>query len=349
MTIQLLIKHWIPHLNQILYSLSYYCYQNNQKHQVIYSNEAPYEGAILIVNNIYCLLDFSDSPKTIDFEAKYDYYFKRSLSKTNINSKILPLNFQTNFSFRPLSQIIKMDNRILKNATSKTEIVRALDYFNLVTKDSHSSKNINRFPKKINDNDGRIIFLTRLWNPNKTDNTEEKERRIKQNEYRINACRTISKNFKNSITGLYPDEYSSIIAKDILIDLSTTTKKNYLSELKKADIGIADDGLFDTPGWKIGEYIMSNKAIITTPINVHIHDFKEDINYLKTRDRNDYESLPALIDNLITDRKYMVMKKNNKKWYNQYLEPEAFIKNIFSQIKELSYEDDNIQNIKNLM
>lgn len=332
MILKILIKHWTAHLNQLLYSSLSYCKLNKHKLQVDYSESAPYEGAIIYFNNTSYLLDYSDSSELLIQHKKFDIYYKRSLNIKDITKTTLPLNFQVNFSLNPFSLIKKIDKKILKNPISKTEIIRALDYFSLFVSDSHSSKNINKFSKEINDNNGRIIFLSRLWSPENTIDTLEKERRIKQNEFRINACKIIKENFKNSVVGIQESSYSQrIVNKNLLVDKKITKKSSYLSLLKNTDIGIADDGLFDNPGWKIGEYVMSNKAIITTPINVYIHNFKENTNYLKTTDRSSFNEIPDLIENLISNKNYLEMKKNNKHWYESHMQPNVYIDNIINK------------------
>lgn len=105
-------------------------------------------------------------------------------------------------------------------------------------------------------------------------------------------------------------------------------RKNYLSELQKSDICIADDGLKDTPGWKIGEYIIMKKAIISTPIRTVVEDFETGINYISTIDRNNYECLPDLVSDLLKNKKYMELKRNNEAWYNKYMRPDIYIENI---------------------
>ncbi|MDB0040619.1 hypothetical protein N9E81_00390 [Algibacter sp.] len=327
---EILIKHWTAHLNQLLYSALYFCKLNKYNLRINYSNLAPYEGGIIFFNDTSYLLDYSDSPKLLDNYKNFDFYYKRSLKPIDISNNVLPLNFQVNFSISTYSLIRKLNKKILKNPTSKTEIIRALDYFSFFVNDSHSSKNINKFLNPINDNNGKVIFLTRLWSPKNTDNILEKKRRIKQNEFRIKTCEMIKQNFKNALTGILEDTYSRKVAKSLLVDKKMTKKSNYLSLLKKSDIGIADDGLFDTPGWKIGEYILASKAIITTPINVFIDNFKENINYVKTNDRNSYYEIPDLIEALISNKKYMDLKRNNKIWYESYMEPANYISNILN-------------------
>ena len=189
---------------------------------------------------------------------------------------------------------------------------------------------IRRYPKKIIDFGGNVIFHTRLWNPNNHPDSEEKERRRLQNEFRINACRIIKKNFKNSSVGLFADDLSRELAPDILLDSRGYTKNKYLNTLGKYNIGVADDGLKDTPGWKIGEYLLFGKAIITTPLNIFLENFKENINYERLSSRSAYIELPEKIEYLLKERKYLEVGHNNLKWSDEYLHPKNYIKRILS-------------------
>jgi hypothetical protein len=69
----------------------------------------------------------------------------------------------------------------------------------------------------------------------------------------------------------------------------------------KYNIGIADDGLKDTPGWKIGEYLLYGKAIITTPLNISLDNFKESVNYELLSTRSSFLELPDKIESLLKD------------------------------------------------
>tara|TARA_B100000809_G_scaffold232326_1_gene248115 strand:+ start:1093 stop:2091 length:999 start_codon:yes stop_codon:yes gene_type:complete len=328
------ISRWTSHYNQFIYSLFFYCESKRISFKISYSSKIPNEGILLNFNNNLCFLDYSDSTIFIDKPEKYDFYFKRSLDFNSQINNIKPLNFQVNFSFKPLKLITKIPLEILKAKSSKFELVRALDYYSLFTNDSHQSKKIkNLWTNEINDNKGRIIFMTRLWDPARNNDSGEKERRVLQNNFRINACRIISKNFPNSITGIYPDYYAKEIAKDVLLDLKKTKKQTYISELKKSDICIADDGLKDTPGWKIGEYAMLNKAIISTPIKTIVEQFKSGKNYIKLEDRTDFKNLPDIINELIKSKLYLEIKENNKIWSNKYLKPDSYIENILKNCK----------------
>ena len=330
----LYIDKWTSHHNQLIYSLFYYSDKKKSKFKIVYQEGIPNNGMILSFNRHNIFLDYSDDFGLIDKPNKYDFYFKRSLAPKDYKGNVKPLNFQTNFSYKPAKILTKIPKKILLKNASKAEVCRALDFFSLATNDSHQSKNLKKlWSDEITDYNGRIIFMTRLWDPARNKNPEEKERRRLQNIFRINACRVISKHFPNSITGLYPDYYAKEVASDILLDQKQTTKNNYLKELRHSDICISDDGLKDSPGWKIGEYAMNNKAIISTPINTIVENFIVDKNYKSVSSRIDYQSLPDHINELLKNRTYLEFKENSKNWSNKYLKPDAYIQNIINHCK----------------
>lgn len=329
------IPCWTTHHNQLLYSFYIYSESKSLDFDIVLNTKIPINGAILLIKGKRVFFDYSDDKVLIDSPTHYDFYFKRSLDfeekKNNFN--VFPLNFHVNLSKSPLKLMSKMDLGTLKHKGSLVELIRAIDIFGWFTNDSHYSINIGNFKRRTN-SAGKVIFMTRLWDPARNDDPEEKERRRIQNDFRINACRIIKKEFPNSIVGVFPEDYSIQLAADILLDFESTKKKNYLELLAQADIAVADDGLKDTPGWKIGEYIMCGKAIITTPINVMIEDFHENINFLSTLERNNHLILPDLINNLQKDNRYEEMQNNNIKWYEKYLKPESYVSNILSIIEK---------------
>lgn len=326
------IPYWVKGYCQLLFSLLKYCEVNSVPLKVAQNKLLPAGGAILHFDNKRIFLDYADGSIFLNDPSKYDCYFKRSLNKNDYKGNVFPLNFQLNLTYKPYKLLTKIDKLVLFDNKSRQELLRSLDYFNL-GKESHVSKSINKLKNNGTKKDiGRVIFMTRLWNPENT-NEEERGRRIDQNNFRIGACRIIKKEFPNSIVGIFPDKLSEKTAKDVLIDFEQTKRENYFKLLTKCDIGISDDGLKDTPGWKIGEYIFSNKAIISTPINTVVENFIENKNYLSTGSRNNFEILPDLIKKLLTGNTISEMQKNNKDWCNQYLEPSIYIENIIKKVE----------------
>lgn len=329
------LPSWTSHHNMLIYSVLFYCEENNLDFSIVLNNKIVSGGAILHIKGKIIFFDYSDNSIFIDNPEKYDFYLKRSLLFKDYNKNVYPLNFQVNFSYKALKLVSKFDFRDFVNIRNRTEIIRAVDYFNLGTNLSHNAMDVRCFPKRVNDNNGKIIFHTRLWNPKNHPDNEEKQRRINQNEFRIEACRIIKSNFKNSSVGLFSDSLSKIMAPDLLLDSKITSKKQYFKSLLKADIGVADDGLKDTPGWKIGEYLLFGKAVITTPLNVVIENFNEHINYEKLSARNSFNELPEKIEHLLAGKKYLEMGKNNFAWSDLNLHPRSYIKRILSMTEHV--------------
>jgi len=324
------IHHWSPHLNMIVFSLVYYCEINNFEFDIQTNYKISWNAAILHLNNETYYFDYSDDTIFIDDPEKYNYYLKRSLKIKDVNRNVYPLNLQVNYSYKSLKILNKFSFKELINKANRIEIIRALDYFNAFTNSSHNAMDIRFLPESVNDNNGNVVFYTRLWNPDNHIDVEEKERRSLQNEFRIESCRIIKKNFKDAKVGLFPDALSSKLAPDLLLDKKSTSIKQYYNILKKCNIGIADDGLKDTPGWKIGEYLLFGKAVITTPLNIRLDGFNENINFLKLTSRSSYEELPSKIEELLKNKKYLEMANNNLKWSREYLHPVNYISRILS-------------------
>ena len=109
-------------------------------------------------------------------------------------------------------------------------------------------------------------------------------------------------------------------------------KRKYLKELSTYNIGVADDGLKNTPGWKIGEYLLYGRAVVSTPLNVCIENFKEHVNYERLASRSSYEEIPEKIAFLLKDKKYIEMGENNFKWSSNYLHPKNYMNRILDII-----------------
>lgn len=323
--------HLFAHSNILLvYSYFYYCRKHKIKVDVEIDKSVHFNGGLIQYQDKTLFFDYTDDADLIENPSKYDFYFKRSLLEKDYKENVHPLNFNLPMAYNSLGLLSKMNYGFFKDKQSRIEIIRALDMFDWFTNNSHKSMDVRRYPTKIQDNGGAIVYYTRLWNPDRTPDADEKERRIIQNEFRINACRIIKDNFKNSSVGLFPDDFSRSLAPDILLDLRQTDKKNYFKKLNNCNIGIADDGLKNTPGWKIGEYLLSGKAVISTPLNVCVDNFNDGEHYLELQSRSSYQELPDKIEMLLKEKKYLEMAENNLKWSREYIHPFNYLERIFA-------------------
>lgn len=330
--IKLELSVWTHHLTHLLYSCLYYCEKNRLDLEILYNSDIKHNAAVLTVDNKDVFFDYSDDIKFIDNPDSYNFYFKRSLLEMEKRDNVFSLNFNVPMAYKSYSLLRKFQKDFLFTNSNRKEILRALDIFDLFANSSHSIIDIRKYPNKVLDNGGGIIYYTRLWNPNNHPDEEERERRNIQNQFRISACRILKKEYKNAFVGLFGDDLSNSLAPDLVLPTNFSKKKNYLAKLSKINIGIADDGLKDTPGWKIGEYLLHGKAVISTPINVALDNFKEGINYEKLVSRSAYEELPSKIEYLLKDKRYLEMGIANKEWSNYYIHPQNYIKRILSII-----------------
>jgi hypothetical protein len=219
------IPYWTPHHNMLIFSYLYFCEENKIEVEIQVNPKIGSNGAILYVNNETLYFDYSDNTAFLEDPKKYNYYFKRSLLLRDVNRNIYPLNFQANYSYKSLSVLTKLGIKQLLNKANRIEIIRSLDYFNLVTNSSHNAMDVRKLPENKKDNNGKIIFRTRLWNPDNHSDSDEKERRRLQNEFRIESCRIIKKNFENTSVGLFPDALASKLAPDLLLDVKKNSCK----------------------------------------------------------------------------------------------------------------------------
>ncbi|MGO4913006.1 hypothetical protein [Leeuwenhoekiella sp. W20_SRS_FM14] len=187
---------------------------------------------------------------------------------------------------------------------------------------------ISKLPSNTSDQGGRIIFCTRLWNPDNSNCEREKERRRIQNKFRISTCKILKSHFSNVITGIYPDTFSEKQCPELLLTKKEIAKKVYFQRLKNSNIGIADDGLLNTPGWKIGEYSLFGLAIISTPITVVTNDFLTNENYYSLSSRTAFDEVPDMIRLLQTNKAYLDMGMINLEWSRKKLHPQNYLSNL---------------------
>jgi len=326
--LQVYISSYTSHLNQILYSLVSFSQSRTHKVQVYYDKNVKNNCVRIEYNETSYLLDYSDDYLFMDEPANYDLYFKRSLLEHSLSNNCRPLNFQVNMATDPLQlfRFLPKDFDFLRK--SKVEIARMFDFLGLMNMGHYAMlyKDITKF-REIKGN-GNILFYTRLWDPSNNNDLEEKERRKIQNEFRIEACKIIKSNFKNASVGIFDSKLAQEICPDLIFPNKIISKKEYLKKLSLSSICIADDGLKDTPGWKIGEYTLFGKSIISTPLNVLIEEFVENENYLKLSSRNSSHELPDKIEQLLSNNNYLKMKECNIIWSEKFLNPVSYIKRI---------------------
>lgn len=283
--------------------------------------------------------DVNLSPQEAD---AIDVYYKRSVNKhltiqkfpKNLQKKIktLPFNYNVTCKENPLNR-----NDSIISFSKKTSIKNnLLNPLKVVLKGRDSLFNNKIFNSEITINKTpKIMFSTRLWEPENNGgrelSKELSEERVKINKERIYLVKELKREFKDMfIGGIQHSKLSKEMCPELTLPFNTTLRKNYISQMKSADICIATSGLHKSIGWKMGEYVAASKCIVHTPFFYETHtDFQENKNYFSYENNN---QLMMVLNTLIEDPKTVYETKiNNKLFFEANLKPDRL---IYNSIKE---------------
>lgn len=184
-------------------------------------------------------------------------------------------------------------------------------------------------------NNPKILFLTRLWEPNPLkDNASKIEleyynETIQLNKVRMDALNMIHTQFnERSTIGINDIPYSRRMAPDFILPKEKTHRRNFINMMKEHEICITSTGLHKSTGWRFGEFVAASRAIISEPLNYVVPGNFD--NYLPF---NNIEELYLAIEKLVNDKelRYDMMKRNNI-YYNNYLKPDRLILNTITSL-----------------
>lgn len=329
-----------PHMSQILTGFTMLAQQRKLKLTVedrSQDDTVPFKSVMALVSYcgkklVYDTLDGYQHEDAIRYHLEHsDFYFKRSFSEEkNVQlgldweGKMYPLGFNYHVSCR---------NHPLDKPFWKEEIKRLLGMeHNMYSCTYYSCKRFEQQPKltKI----PQVLFLTRLWYEDPQMPTHLLEERKQINQMRIEVIRRLRKmeGTIHFVGGLPDTDLARTMAPDLIMPANLTDRRNYLKCLRKSDICIGTMGLFESIGWKTGEYVAAAKAIINERLHYSVPgDFRNGINYLE------FESVEQCIDAvqmLIDDqKKQMEMKLANQEYYREYLSPDKLILNSLLRVK----------------
>lgn len=327
-----------PHLNQIYVGFDMLKKQGiiNLKYKKRQKNSSNPFVKVLINKKYRVIYDTLDGLNWIQgscddnllyfSKIEADYYFKRSytekLKSANKQIKVYPLGFNHFIEHKHLF------NDSLKNVIKNSSI------YNYI-RPKKKTLNIPYFEQLNNGgNSNQIIFFTRLWDPTNETNRQKKDFLNSINNFRISVVKTCKEEFGNLfIGGIEDSQYARSLASEHICKPEVTQKFNYLNNLKNSSICIATTGLHDSNGWKLAEYIVSGKAIISQPLKHKVTgDFSKGRNYLEFNNKSQLvQTINTLLNN---DDLVDNMMRNNTRYYNTYLRPDKLILNSLNTIME---------------
>lgn len=293
----------------------------NEKYNVIYDT---LDGFNWIDGSIEENLSYFKS----NFE--FDYYFKRSFNNKLLKYKkdetqIFPLGL--NYEFYPNgNNYPKVFKDKIKSTILNNEFCSKL--FN---KQKFIRDNFEYYPYINKQN--KILFLTRLWNPNETKIDYIKKERIEINENRVNCIRACKKEFGNLfLGGLSSDPFSEKYAKDLILPNNLTNRQSFINLIREHNICISTLGLHESTGWKFAEYVAGSRAIITEPLKYDVPgNFLIQNNYLEFQN---VDQLLIEIEKLIKNKELLQnMMINNYNYYNNFVKSDVLILNSLKKIE----------------
>ena len=292
---------------------------------------AEYRGQKLV----YDVGDGYNVPEDMEIGLKdCDFYFKRSFSAEK-NQKLLaayadkmyPLGFNYHVTHKknPI-------NEPLWKHLLKPLMGRAPDRYFVPEVFEGKAESAAKQPK--------ILFLTRLWDDHEpTFSDADNAERTYINNMRIEIIRVLRETYGDGfVGGLNDNELSRAWAPELIMPAEYTERKKYVQLLHSCDICIGSMGLFESIGWKTGEYVAAAKAIVNERLHYTVTgDFREGENYLS------FETAQECIDaveRLVKDpEKLYAMKQANEAYYQEYLRPDKLVKNSLELVDRMLAEN----------
>ena len=271
---------------------------------------------------VYDVGDGYNVPEDMEVGLKdCDFYFKRSFSAekneellTDYADKMYPLGFNYHLTHKknPINEPLwkHMLKPLMGLAPERYFVPEVFE---------GKAERIEREPK--------ILFLTRLWEQEEGLPPEVNQERTVINEMRIRIVRTLREEYGDRFVGGVNDTpLSREIAPDLIMPAEYTERKKYVKLLHSSDICIGSMGLFESIGWKTGEYVAAAKAIVNERFHFSVPgDYREREHYLPFETT---EECLLAVEELVRDpEKLYAMKKANEIYYGKYLKPEVLVEN----------------------
>ncbi len=257
-----------------------------------------------------------------------DFYFKRSFHRQLYDylpggCQVFPLGF--NYNIHPDKNLIAYAEGFpskFKYFIKTHGILKKI--FN---KSFFYTHDFEYYP--IRNQKDRILFLTRVWDPEGSDvlSEEDKIHRAYINTVRARCVEICQQEFGDRFTGgLWMDDYSSRHYPSLAIPFSKTNKFSFVKAVKEHNICIATTGLFNSVGWKMAEYVAASRAIISEPLQFEVPG-----NFEKGKNYFEFETADQLVEKiefLLKNSDLLVQTmKNNYHYYQNYLKPDILVLN----------------------
>lgn len=289
------------------------------------------------VKNI--IFDLNDNPYHFGEYAlqKADIYYKRCFQdniiqvfSNDISSRIRPMGLP--FMVRPEQvkhryklkllfytfkaiEIFKFDRLFLKRMkTFKTKTLHNFEGF-LNTRKISDFKN---FEPMVSED---IFYQKRLFD----DVSDEDVKNV--NQQRVRVVKILKDNFSNHFYGgLQKNQFSEIDYPELVSNISGN-QHSFLKAMKKCGICVYTRGLMGSPGWTLPEFLSQGKCIVAEKLVNKIPNSLisgEHLVYFS----NEEELVEICKELLVDSKKRAYLGKNARQYYEKYVTPSIFFKNL---------------------
>lgn len=124
-------------------------------------------------------------------------------------------------------------------------------------------------PPRPGDDDGTILFQTRLWDPIQPEAEMSAQRlwaidqRARINEQRIELVRALRDQFGDRLKGgLAPSPLVERLAPDLVLPRGASSPCAFLRAAGHARVCVTSRGLWDSNGWKLAEFLGLGRAVV---------------------------------------------------------------------------------------
>lgn len=268
--------------------------------------------------------DLNDDARIYDEAlAEADFYFKRSYAAEHaqVSAKIHPLGLNY-----PLYSEGFDGFRLRRELSVGSAYERIKGVLRQFLKPYPTNRHIEAAPDF--DKPPRILLLTKAWakrNPNHRSSQESLEA---LDESRAACIRALRIAFGDSFLGGMADEPTARARFGDLIveDRRITAKKSYLRLLRDFPICVTTRGLWDSNGWRLGEYVAQSKAIVTERLAYRAPgNFANNVNYLEFATPDE---CVAAVQRLVDDKALRTqMMIANWRYYHAFVRAESMVMN----------------------
>lgn len=275
-----------------------------------------------------------DNPLVFQYAMDADLIFKRSFNasyneKYPFRNKIHPLGFNYHVTTKgnPLDH---PKNGLFSRAKWAFKESLNLNYHQNFYPDAFEDK-----PRPLPPHP-KVLFTARTWSGENNDHNQDETHYM--DSMRADIIRKLRKELGDSfIGGFTPRQYAKDNFSDCILPSYITERRNYLKTMKESDICIATMGLFESNGWKLGEYVAASKAIVSEELHYAVpRGFSPNRNYLE------FHTVDECVGNvmrLVEDKELAFsLKKNNHDYYRTYLKPDRLIINSLDVVWKWTQE-----------